>query len=90
MADDVPQEEKEERLRRIEELQREILTEINAPLKGQTVEVLVEGRKKGRWYGRNRNDKLVFFDDDEDRTGELVGVEIGKTGPWSLQGTPVS
>ena len=90
MADDVPQEEKQERLRRIEELQREILTEINTPLKGQTVEVLVEGRKKGRWYGRNRNDKLVFFDHEEDRTGELVGVEIDKTGPWSLQGTPVS
>ena len=90
MADDVPQQTKEGRLSRIEELQAGILTEINAPLKGQTMEVLVEGRKKGRWYGRNRNDKLVFFDDEENRTGEMVSVEIEKTSPWSLQGRPVS
>ena len=90
MADDLPQEEKQARLKVIEEMQQEILTEINAPLQDQTVEVLVEGRRRGSWYGRNRNDKLVFFDDDEDRKGELVDIKIDKTSPWSLQGALAS
>ena len=91
MDDDIPQEEKTARLAAIEDVQERILTEINARLAGRTLEVLVEGRKRGRWYGRNRNDKLVFFDDeDEDRKGEMVDVKVDKTGPWSLQGSLVS
>ena len=88
MEDDVPQEEKKARLKIIEELQEEIVTEINERIRGQTVEVLVEGRKRGRWFGRNRNDKLVFLDHEEDQTGELVDVRIDRTGPWSLAGIP--
>jgi len=86
MSDDVPSEVKDARLKALEESQKEILTEINAPLQGQTVEVLVEDRKRGRWFGRNRNDKLVFFDDGRDLKGQLVNVRIESTGPWSLQG----
>ena len=87
MTDDVPHEEKRTRLKAIEELQEEILTEINTPLKDQATEVLVENRKGGKWYGRNRNDKLVYFEDEQDRKGELVNVRISKTSPWSLQGS---
>ena len=86
MSDDVPGQVKEARLAAIEESQKEILSEINAPLQGQTIEVLVEDRKRGRWFGRNRNDKLVFFDDGRDLKGQLVNVRIESTGPWSLQG----
>ena len=86
MSDDVPSEVKEVRLKAIEEMQKNILSEINAPLQGQTVQVLVENRKRGRWSGRNRNDKLVYFDDDRDLKGQLVDVRIESTGPWSLQG----
>jgi len=63
------------------------LTEINSTLEGTTQEILVEGRKRGRWYGRNRNDKLVYFDEDINRSGEMVTVKIERVGPWSLQGT---
>ena len=87
MTDDVPHEEKRTRLKAIEELQEEILTEINTPLKDQATEVLVENRKGGKWYGRNRNDKLVYFEDEQDRKGEVVNVRISKTSPWSLQGS---
>ena len=90
MADDVPSEDKQARLKAIEELQKEILTEINASLQGQTVEVLVEGRRRGKWFGRNKNDKLVFFDSDDDEKSELVNVRVDTAGPWSLQGTLVS
>ena len=53
---------------------------------GRTVEVLVEGRKKGKWWGRTRTDKLVFFTDTINRLGQLVNVRIESTSPWSLQG----
>ena len=90
MADDVPHEQKKARLKAIEELQEQNQTEINAQLEGHTVTVLVEGRKRGKWHGRNRNDKLVYFDDAEDRTGQLINLRIGETSPWSLQGSLVS
>lgn len=84
--DDVLSFEKRRRLQRVEELQGEIASEINARLLGRTVEMLVEGEKKGRWWGRTRIGKLIFFDDAADRLGQLVEVEVERTSPWSLQG----
>ena len=84
--DDVPSSEKKRRLQKVEELQSIVASEINAKLLGQTVEVLVEGKKKGKWFGRTRTDKLVFFEGDKDYLGQLVNIEIKKTSPWSLQG----
>lgn len=84
--DDVPPSEKKRRLQKVEELECQIASEINAQLLGQKVEVLVEGDKKGKWWGRTRTGKLVFFNDDSSRLGQLVEVEIEKTSPWSLQG----
>jgi len=84
--DNVPLEVKRERLNRVEELQASIASEINLQLRGKTVDVLVEGKKRGKWYGRTRNDKLVFFEDDAERLGQLVEVKIDKTSPWALQG----
>lgn len=89
LEDDIPADEKKRRLDEIEVLQERIATEINARLLGETVEVLVEGRKKGRWQGRTRSDKLVFFTDDGNWRGKPVQVKIEKTSPWSLQGTRV-
>jgi len=86
LEDDVPLSEKRGRLHQVEELQRVIASEINARLLGQTVEILVQGNKKGRWWGRTRTDKLVFFDDEANRLGQIVEIEIEKTSPWSLQG----
>ena len=87
MEDDVPSEDKAARLKAIEALQEEVLTEINSGLAGESLQILVEGRKRGKWLGRSRNDKLVFFEDEGDRKGEIVEVCVDKTGPWSLQGT---
>ncbi len=87
MKDDVPEDEKRLRLKVIEEVQEEVATEINSRLLGATQDVLVEGRRKGRWFGRNRNDKLVFFDSSEDMAGSMTRVTIEKTSPWSLQGS---
>ena len=84
--DNVPLVEKKERLDKIERLQERIAGEINARLRDETVEVLVEGVEKGKWQGRTRTDKLVFFSSNQDCLGQLVKVRIEKTNPWSLQG----
>jgi len=84
--DSIPPAEKKERLNKIEQLQESIAAEINARLSGRIVEVLVEGAKGGKWQGRTRTGKLVFFSDNNDYLGQLVKVRIEKTTPWSLQG----
>jgi tRNA-2-methylthio-N6-dimethylallyladenosine synthase len=89
LPDDVPPQEKERRRRAVEELQKQIAVEINALLLRQAVEVLVEGRHKGKWRGRTRTNKLVFFEDERDWRGKLARVQITWTGPWSMQGSLV-
>ena len=88
-ADDVPHEVKMHRLHAIEELQASIQSEINGQLVGTTVEVLVEGIKAAKWYGRSGSDRLVFFKDERDCRGQLVEVDIKTASPWALQGTPL-
>ena len=86
LKDDVPAETKKQRFNKIEALQTKIAEEINQHYHGQQVEVLVEGKKKGKWYGRSRSDKLVFFEGQNNYLGQLVDVKIIKTSPWALQG----
>jgi len=84
--DNVPPEVKKERLRKVEQLQASVAGEINSGYMGKEVEVLVEGNKKGKWYGRTEGNKLVFFQGDADCSGKLVKVNVEKTSPWALQG----
>jgi len=84
--DNIPAQVKEERLHKIEELQASIAGEINSQLQGKEMEVLVEGSKGGKWFGRTRSNKLVFFEDAGDWLGQLARVQIEKTSPWSLGG----
>ncbi len=86
LEDNVPLTEKKRRLNNIEQLQESIAAEINTQLLDKTVEILVEGRKKGKWQGRTRSDKLVFFSDNGNYLGQLVKIRIEKTSPWALQG----
>ena len=101
LPDDVPHEEKRRRLHAIESAQEAVLTQLNNAYFGTTQQVLVDGRNKGRWQGRTRTDKLVFFDvpsrdlredgspdasSDEVALGDVLNVRITRTTPWSLQG----
>jgi tRNA-2-methylthio-N6-dimethylallyladenosine synthase len=86
MIDDVPREEKRRRLHDVEELQKRIATTINARYLGRTVDVLVEGTAKGRWYGRTRTNKLVHFASEAPLAGQIVDVEISAAEPWYLEG----
>jgi tRNA-2-methylthio-N6-dimethylallyladenosine synthase len=86
LPDDISITVKKERLALIENQQERIAAEINARLMGARVEVLVDGRQKGRWQGRTRSDKLVFFSGGSGLAGFLVSVEISHTSSWSLRG----
>jgi tRNA-2-methylthio-N6-dimethylallyladenosine synthase len=86
MEDDVPAEVKKQRLHAVEALEERISTELNARLKGTDQEILVEGKRDGRWFGRTRGNKLVHFA-GEAGVGDVVTVRIEKATAWSLQGT---
>jgi len=89
MKDDVPEEEKENRRIRLDELTARINAGKSAELFGQTVEVLVEEfqENKNRWRGRTPHNKLVFFEYNGDCLGQLMNIRIDWTGPFSLIGT---
>ncbi len=89
MPDDVPEEEKWRRFRLLEDLQARISAEKNAGYLGKELVILVERKQKGRWMGRTRNYKLVFFSDDGNWRGKLARVKITWTGPWSMIGKVV-
>ena len=85
MDDDVPDEDKRERHRMLEDLQARVVADINSQYLGQHIEVLVEDKQKGRWRARTPQNKLVFFEAEGNWKGRLVQVEITWTGPWSMQ-----
>ncbi|HEY8884026.1 MAG TPA: tRNA (N6-isopentenyl adenosine(37)-C2)-methylthiotransferase MiaB [Chloroflexota bacterium] len=89
MADLLTPEEKKERLYRVERLQEQVGLERNQRLLGTTEEILVEDQDRGKWKGRTRTNKLVFFEDSRHWLGRLAQVRIDHAGPWSLQGTVV-
>jgi tRNA-2-methylthio-N6-dimethylallyladenosine synthase len=88
-VDDVPEAEKMRRFRSLEEQQERIASEIAARYQGEIVEVLFEGKVKGRWKGRTTTNKLVFIEAEGDLTGQVLSVRITWAGPWSMQGESV-
>jgi tRNA-2-methylthio-N6-dimethylallyladenosine synthase len=79
--------EKKDRLHRVEALQERISLELNRSVVGSIQEVLVEDQDKGKWKGRNRANKLVFFEDERNWLGRLALVRIDRASAWSLQGS---
>ena len=88
MIDNVPASIKKERLDLRNSTQEKISTSINNRLVGTKTEILIEGKKDDRWYGRNRNDKIVFIDGSDDVVpGATLNVQIEKSSPWYLVGS---
>ena len=87
--DQLPEEVKKERLRRLIQLQRQILKKRNKSLVGQKFEVLVEGLSKkssDELQGRTRTNKVVVFKGSPDLVGKLVQVKIVDSSQWALRG----
>jgi len=88
--DDIPLEEKKQRLNHLLALQRQIALERNSALVGRQVEVLVEGvAGDGRPYGRTRQNKVAWLPAGSARQGELVSATVREATAWQLQGEAV-
>jgi len=85
LPDDVSDDEKERRRVALEAQLRSMLTEKNAPLLDQSVEILIERiEKNGRRYGRTPDYRPVFVDGSEAAPGDLIRAHITWAGPFSL------
>lgn len=89
MQDNVPLEVKKERLQRLNAEINEISRRKNEALRGQVLEVLVEGESKKNpdvLSGRTRTNKLVNFRAPKHLIGQMVHVRIDEPQTWTLKG----
>ncbi|WP_127583876.1 tRNA (N6-isopentenyl adenosine(37)-C2)-methylthiotransferase MiaB [Paenibacillus koleovorans] len=89
MEDNVSMEVKKVRLARLNELLNEIGRERNEELRGQVVEVLVEGVSKNNaemLSGRTRTNKLIHFKGHASLSGDFVHVRVTEPQTWVLKG----
>ncbi|MDR1371600.1 MAG: tRNA (N6-isopentenyl adenosine(37)-C2)-methylthiotransferase MiaB [Dysgonamonadaceae bacterium] len=92
LPDDVPEDVKVRRLEEIIALQLELSAESNQKDIGKTTEILVEGfskRSREQLFGRNSQNKVVIFDKQGYRTGDLVKVKIERATAATLFGTAI-
>lgn len=89
MDDDVPFEEKKNRLIQVQALQKKIQLEKNASSIGQVHQVLCTGKSKKDphiYAGRNAGYQVVNFSSSENVLDQFVKVKILSCGPYSLSG----
>jgi tRNA-2-methylthio-N6-dimethylallyladenosine synthase len=89
LADDTPQSQKLERLRRLQAATDAHARRISAAMVGTTQRVLVEGPSKkdpGELAGRTENNRVVNFAGAPRLVGHLVDLRIGSALPHSLRG----
>lgn len=86
----IPEDEKTERLARLNETNRECCVISNNKYIGREMEVLVEKFENHNGTnvisGRTRNNKMVHIPCETDRTGEFVNVKIIGSKTWYLKG----
>lgn len=93
MEDNVPEDVKKDRLKRLNELMTVIAREQNERLRGETLEVLVDGESKTNpdmLSGRTRTNKLVHFQGTKELAGRFVHVTITEPQTWLLKGELVA
>ena len=87
----VPEEEKSQRLARLNQKHIEFAFLLSEEYKNRVLEILVETKDKKTQYlgGRSVQNKLVHFKGSEDLKGKTVSVKINKTFPQVLYGEMV-
>ena len=89
LPDDVPEEVKLRRLQEMIDLQMELSLESNKRDIGKEFEVLVEGyskRSKEQLSGRTSQNKVVLFENQGQKVGDLVRVKIKEASAITLVG----
>lgn len=92
MEDNISEEVKKKRLARLNEVVAELSLEAHQKLKGQVIEVLVEGQSKNNpnmLSGRTRTNKLVHLEGPQEWIGQFVHVQVTETQTWYIKGDPV-
>lgn len=92
MRDSVTDQEKTDRLNRLQALQKQIQLRLHQRIVGERVQVLAEAksrRRPGEYCGRTSGNTTVNFPATANCLGSLVDVEVKRAGPHSLWGTPV-
>jgi tRNA-2-methylthio-N6-dimethylallyladenosine synthase len=92
MEDNIPAEVKKKRLARLNDLMAELSLKSNEKLRGQIVEVLVEGESKNNanvLSGRTRTNKLVHFEGPKEWIGQFVHVRVTEPQTWYIKAEPV-
>ncbi|WP_314000370.1 tRNA (N6-isopentenyl adenosine(37)-C2)-methylthiotransferase MiaB [uncultured Paenibacillus sp.] len=93
MEDNVPMEVKKQRLHRLNELIGQQSRTGNEALRGQIVEVLVEGESKNNanvLAGRTRSNKLVHFEGPKEWIGQFIQVKVKEPQTWYIKAEPVT
>ena len=93
MDEQIDEDIKDKRLKKLMNIQNEISYENNKKYVGKTVEVLVEGESKNNpetFMGRSRRNKLIIFPRQEGIIGKIVDVKINQVKSWTLYGEIVN
>jgi ribosomal protein S12 methylthiotransferase len=94
LGDPIPAAVKEERYKRLMELQQDISLQINQSYVGEKLDVLIEGQNDGIAIGRSYRDApeidgLVLVEGKAE-TGEIIPVKIAGALAYDLTGIPVN
>ena len=92
MPNQVPEQIKEERNQDLLRVVNESVKQANNRLVGRDVEILCEGPSRtnaSRLMGRTRTNKVVVFEGEPGRIGEIFDVHVQRANGFSLYGTPV-
>ena len=86
MKGQVPDEVKTERMKKLLELQKRIMSELAKRYEDTIQEVLVEEEKNGELIGRTTTNKWASFKGDKKLLGKIVRIRVIKSSPFSLEG----
>ncbi len=92
MVDDVPEQEKGQRVNEITTMQHEISLELNKPMVGRTEQVLIDGNSRKspeEWAARTDTNKVIIFPKGDERAGDFIHVLIRQATSTVLIGTRV-
>ncbi len=89
LVDDIPEEEKLARLRRLIDLQKQISYEVNQKEVSRVRETLIDGvsRRDDRvWKGKTEGNKTVLVESDQELLGRIMPIKITRADSWTLHG----
>ena len=92
LKDETSEEEKENRLQRLNKIVNKYFLENNKKLENKIVEVLVEGvsEKDNMFYGYTDTNKLINFSSEKEVVpGNIIKVKVVEAKTWSLDGEAI-